>query len=124
MVMMNTESLLLSAGYEVAVYAMLYPDTVDSPYKKYFASEVTFAGGLGAKVNGLKRTLGMGDITASFTKLLDDFQPDVVHLHNIHSYLSPVLGQIAHSRGIRVVWTLHDYKLLCPAYTCTRNAHP
>lgn len=123
-VMMNTESLLLSAGYEVAVYAMQYPETVDSPYKKYFASEVTFAGGLGAKVNGLKRTLGMGDITASFTKLLDDFQPDVVHLHNIHSYLSPVLGQIAHSRGIRVVWTLHDYKLLCPAYTCTRNARP
>lgn len=33
MVMMNTESLLLSAGYEVAVYAMQYPETVDSPYK-------------------------------------------------------------------------------------------
>ena len=123
-VMMNTESLLLSAGYEVAVYAMQYPETVDSPYKKYFASEVKFAGGLGAKVNGLKRTLGMGDITESFTKLLDDFQPDVVHLHNIHSYLSPVLGQIAHSRGIRVVWTLHDYKLLCPSYSCMRDARP
>ncbi|MDY5259764.1 MAG: glycosyltransferase, partial [Sodaliphilus sp.] len=123
-VMMNTESLLLSAGYEVAVYAMQYPETVDSPYKKYFASEVKFAGGLGEKVNGLKRTLGMGDITESFTKLLDDFQPDVVHLHNIHSYLSPVLGQIAHSRGIRVVWTLHDYKLLCPSYSCMRDARP
>ena len=67
MVMMNTESLLLSAGYEVAVYAMQYPETVDSPYKKYFASEVKFAGGLGEKVNGLKSTLGMGDITESFT---------------------------------------------------------
>ena len=59
------------AGYEVAVYAMQYPETVDSPYKKYFASEVKFAGGLGEKVNGLKRTLGMGDITESFTNLLD-----------------------------------------------------
>lgn len=123
-VMMNTERLLLDAGFDVAVYAMQYPDTVDSPYKKYFASEISFSGGLKQKFAGLKRTLGMGDITASFTKLLDDFRPDVVHLHNIHSYLSPVLAKIAHRRGIRVVWTLHDYKLLCPAYTCTRAGHP
>lgn len=123
-VMMNTENLLLSAGYEVAVFAMQYPQTVDSPYKKYFASEVDFGGGMGAKIKGVKRTLGMGDIEASFMKLLDDFQPDVVHLHNIHSYLSPVLAKIAHKRGIRVVWTLHDYKLLCPAYTCMRGGHP
>ena len=34
MVMMNTESLLLSAGYEVAVYAMQYPETVEMlPYR-------------------------------------------------------------------------------------------
>ena len=33
-VMMNTERLLLDAGYDVAVYAMQYPGTMDSPYKK------------------------------------------------------------------------------------------
>ncbi|MDO4510441.1 MAG: glycosyltransferase [Bacteroidales bacterium] len=123
-VMMNTESLLLSAGHDVAVYAMQYPETVDSPYKKYFAPEVSFAGGVKAKIQGLKRTLGLGDITASFERLLDDFQPQVVHLHNIHSYLSPVLAKIAKQRGCRVVWTMHDYKLLCPAYSCTRGGHP
>lgn len=123
-VMMNTESLLLSAGYEVAVFAMQYPGTVDSPYKKYFAPEVDFGGSVSQKIHGLKRTLGMGDITTAFARLLDDFAPDVVHLHNIHSYLSPVLAQMAHKRGIRVVWTLHDYKLLCPAYTCTRGGKP
>lgn len=123
-VMMNTERLLLDAGYDVAVYAMQYPDTIDSPYKKYFAPEVNFSGNASQKMEAAKRTLGWGEIKASFETLLNDFQPDVVHLHNIHSYLSPVLGQIAHSRGIRVVWTLHDYKLLCPAYTCTRSGRP
>ena len=122
--MMNTERLLLDAGFDVAVYAMQYPGTMDSPYKKYFAPEVNFSGNASQKMEAAKRTLGWGEVKASFEALLDDFQPDVVHLHNIHSYLSPVLGQIAHRRGIRVVWTLHDYKLLCPAYTCTRNAHP
>ncbi len=123
-VMMNTESLLISAGYDVAVYSMQYPGTVDSPYKKYFASEVNFRGGFCEKWKGMRRTLGLGDIKESFERILDDFQPDVVHLHNIHSYLSPVVAQIAHSRGIKVVWTLHDYKLLCPAYTCMRDGHP
>ena len=122
--MMNTERLLLDAGYDVAVYAMQYPDTIDSPYKKYFAPEVNFSGNASQKMEAAKRTLGWGEIKASFETLLNDFQPDVVHLHNIHSYLSPVLGQIAHRRGIRVVWTLHDYKLLCPAYTCTRSGRP
>ena len=32
-----------------------------------------------------------------------------------------MIAEIAHSRGIRVVWTLHDTKLVCPCYTCTRN---
>ena len=123
-VMMNTERLLLDAGYDVAVYAMQYPGTMDSPYKKYFAPEVNFSGNASQKMEAAKRTLGWGEVKASFEALLDDFQPDVVHLHNIHSYLSPVLGQIAHRRGIRVVWTLHDYKLLCPAYTCTRSGRP
>ena len=123
-VMMNTERLLLDAGFDVAVYAMQYPGTMDSPYKKYFAPEVSFSGNANQKIEAAKRTLGCGEIKASFEALLNDFQPDVVHLHNIHSYLSPVLAEMAHRRGIRMVWTLHDYKLLCPAYTCTRAGHP
>ena len=92
-VMMNTESMLLSAGYDVAVFAMQYPGTADSPYKRYFANEVNFSGGISEKLNGLKRTLGLGDIRTSFKRILDDFKPDVVHLHNIHSYLSPKTEQ-------------------------------
>jgi glycosyltransferase involved in cell wall biosynthesis len=42
----------------------------------------------------------------------------VVHLNNIHSQLSPVIAQMAHKKNIRVIWTLHDYKLLCPRYDC------
>ncbi|MDO5524890.1 MAG: glycosyltransferase [Prevotella sp.] len=53
--------------------------------------------------------------------LRDHGQPDVVHLNNIHTQLSPVIARMAHERGIRVVWTLHDTKLVCPCYTCTRD---
>lgn len=121
MVVINTERLLREQGHEVAVYAMQYPQNMDCATAPYFAREVQFAGGISNKVYALKRTLGMGDIASSFRKMLDDFKPDVVHLHNIHSYLSPVVARVAHEHGCQVVWTMHDYKLMCPAYTCRRG---
>ena len=39
----NLEHLLQANGYEVAVFAMAYPDNFNSPYSKYFASEISFS---------------------------------------------------------------------------------
>ena len=118
---LNLERMLQQHGYEVAVFSMQYPENEDSRYGRYFAPQVDFAGGIGAKIAAVKRILGVGDVVARFKQLLSDFKPDVVHLNNIHSYLSPVVGEIAKKAGCRVVWTLHDYKLLCPSYACLRN---
>lgn len=69
----------------------------------------------------VKRPFGSKEVKNKFNALLDNFQPDVVHLHNIHTQLSPVIAEQAHQRSIKVIWTLHDYKLLCPRYDCLRN---
>lgn len=121
---LNLEKLLKTQGYEVAVYAMKYPENFQSEWEQYFAEEVSFSGGLGNKVAAAKRLLGLGDIKKSFKRILDDFRPNVVHLQNIHSYLSPVIAKMAKENGARVVWTLHDYKLLCPSYACLRDGKP
>lgn len=121
---LNLERLLKSKGYDVAVYAMTYSENTDSIWNSYFATEVSFGGGITDKIAAAKRLLGYGDIQASFKKLLDDFRPQVVHLQNIHSYLSPVLARLAKDAGCKVVWTLHDYKLLCPSYSCLRDGKP
>ncbi len=118
---MNLERLLRQNGHEVAFYAMQYPENFGSNYDKYFASQVEFAGGITNKLKAAMRTLGFGDIKQSFEKILHDFKPHVVHLHNIHSYLSPVIAKLAKKQGCKVVWTLHDYKLLCPTYSCLRD---
>ena len=117
---LNLENLLRQHGHEVAVFAMQHPDNLQTPWSKYFPSEVKFKPGIGM-VEALMRPFGTKEVRRKFTALLDEFQPDVVHLNNIHSQLSPVIAQIAHQRGIKVVWTLHDYKLLCPRYDCLRN---
>lgn len=117
----NLESMLKEAEYDTAVFSMKYPENIASAYSGYFASEVSFGGGIGNKINALKRVLGLGDIKKSFARILKYFKPDVVHFHNIHSYLSPVIVKMAHEAGAKTVWTMHDYKLMCPAYSCRRG---
>ena len=117
---LNLEQLLKEQGHEVAVFAMDFPANLPSPWQKYFPKEVRFKPGPGM-VETLLRTFGKGQVKRCFSRLLDDFRPDVVHLHNIHTQLSPVLAELAHERGIKVVWTIHDLKLLCPRYDCLRR---
>lgn len=116
----NLEQLLKSHGHQVAVFAMNFPENLPTEYSKYFPSEVKFKPGIGM-LETLIRPFGSAETKRKFKKLLDDFKPDVVHLNNIHTQLSPILAELAHKRGIKVVWTLHDYKLLCPRYDCLRN---
>ena len=123
-VAMNLEKLLKNAGHNVAVFAMQYPENVESPWAGYFASEVDFSHSYIAKFKAAWRTMGWGSIRKSFGRILNDFKPDIVHLHNIHSYLSPVVAQLAKEHGCRVVWTLHDFKLVCPSYSCLLNGNP
>lgn len=112
--MLNLEQLLKAHGHEVAVFAMDYPDNEDTPWKRYFPQNMS-------KLMAFTRPFGSVEVKRKFRKLLDDFRPDVVHLNNVHTQLSPVMAELAHERGIRVVWTLHDYKLLCPRYDCLKN---
>lgn len=116
----NVADLLRKKGNEVASFAMKHPQNLPSDWDIFYPSEVNF--GLGIHMlEALTRPFGTSEVRRKFSSLLDEFLPDVVHLNNIHSQLSPVLAEIAHARKIRVVWTIHDCKLVCPRYDCERN---
>jgi len=117
---LNLQHLLEKHGHEVAIFAMNYPQNFSSPWQKYFPSEINFKPG-SKMFEAMFRPLGTQEVSRKFSRLLDDFRPDILHLNNIHSQLSPVIAEIAHRRGIRVVWTLHDYKMFCPRYDCLRG---
>jgi glycosyltransferase involved in cell wall biosynthesis len=48
--------------------------------------------------------------------VLDEFQPDIVHLHNIRYHLSASITRLLRDRHIPTVQTLHDYGSICPAH--------
>lgn len=77
---------------------------------------VRIGNNLDVKVHGLltrffdKHGFGSKKATVEFLKWVDEFNPDVIHLHNLHGYYIniEVLFDYLKKRDIPVVWTLHD----------------
>ena len=121
--MFHLKELLEAHGHEVAVFAMQHPQGLESPFSRYFPENVEY-GNANSKTKNLRllltRPFGTKEVKRKFNAILDDFQPDVVHFNNVHTQVSPVIVQIAYERGVRVVWTIHDLKILCPDTHCLR----
>lgn len=116
------KKLLEQKGHQVAVFSMDFPENLESIYSEYWPSEVSFENKKPKKlISALKRPFGVLEVSEKWNRLLNEFEPDIVHLHNIHSQLSPIIAEESKKQNIPVVWTLHDYKLLCPTYTFMDN---
>lgn len=48
-----------------------------------------------------------------FLDVLDDWRPDVVHVHNLFPLLSASVPLAARRRGVPVVWTVHNRRVRC-----------
>jgi glycosyltransferase involved in cell wall biosynthesis len=56
--------------------------------------------------------------------VVDGFRPDVMHVHNFFPRLSPQVHRAVARRGIAVVQTLHNFRLMCAAATFFRDGKP
>lgn len=54
-------------------------------------------------------------------RVLQSFNPDVVHIHNLHYAAGPMLIRRLEKLNIPVVMTIHNYRLLCPSATLFHN---
>lgn len=52
---------------------------------------------------------------------INQFEPDIVHIHNWHFAFGPLIIRGIHKLGIPVLLTLHNYRLLCPSGTLFYN---
>lgn len=108
---------LENSGNEVAIFSMQHPKNLETPYSKYFVSRFSF--NEGSKLNFLKapgRIIYSLEAKRKFKKLVIDFKPDIIHIHNIYHQISPSILDVAHDYKIPVLMHLHDYKLICPNY--------
>ena len=69
------------------------------------------------------RIIAADDSKLAIRKILDKFQPDLVHAHNTFIMISPSIYEACGEAGVPVLQTLQNYRLLCPAALHFRNGH-
>ncbi len=110
-------SALEQSGHEVAYFSMRHPKNKPCNYEKYFVSRISFnEGGLRDKLLAPGRMIYSLEAKRKFKKLISDFKPEIIHIHNIYHQISPSILDVARKNKIPVVMHLHDYKLICPNY--------
>ncbi len=55
--------------------------------------------------------------------LLQAERPDIVHIHNTFMMISPSVYEACRDASVPVVQTLHNYRLLCPGWSLSRDGH-
>ncbi len=117
--MEDLADLQIAAGHTVAFFGMAHPLNTHLEYASEFPSHIELEPPpptLSGRVRGVARMLNSTSASRGMDNVLADFQPDVVHMHNIYHQLSPSVLRPVARRRIPAVMTLHDYKLACPTY--------
>jgi glycosyltransferase involved in cell wall biosynthesis len=117
-VFLEQNRLFEEIGWQVAPFAMRHPNNLDSPWQGYFVDEIEF----GEAYSIWQKAIRAVKITYSFearrkiAELAARVKPDVAHGHNVYHHLSPAIFGRLKALGIPTVLTLHDLKIVCPAY--------
>lgn len=82
----------------------------------------TYSGGSTlSKVQSIPRAVWSNYAKKETSKLIDQFQPDLMHAFAIHVHLSPSILKAAKEKNVATVMTCNDYKHLCGNYKLFHN---
>src|SRR5579883_2380362 len=73
------------------------------------------------RISLLKQTIWAEDSRRGIAAILTEVRPDVVHVHNTFTRISPSIYAECRRFEVPVVQTLHNFRLLCPAATFYRS---
>ncbi len=122
-VLFQERDFLRGRGVEVADFAMADPRNLPSETAEHFVRNVDYRAN-GGRLARLREAAGFvhsAEAVAKIEALADAFRPEIAHLHNIYHQLTPAIIPALRRKGVKVVLTLHDYKLVCPVYSMLRG---
>lgn len=112
---------LQSQGHEVQYFGMEHEGRCVGNRVNVYTSDMDFHGGSKlAKLTYPIKTIYSTEARKKIRLVLDDFQPDAIHVNNFSYQLTPtVILEIQKwkkqtGKRCRTVFTAHDYNLICP----------
>jgi len=106
------------AGWQSGWFAMHHPRNAETPWSRFFVDEIELGHdySLARKLAIAKQVIHSRSHARAINRLLDTFPADIAHVHNTRHHIAPNILAELKRRGVRVVLSVHDLKLLCPAY--------
>ena len=113
------KNILEKNNHNVVIFSMQHPENIESTWSKYFVNyinydeevkQISFSSGMKVAT----RTIYFLRAKKMIAKLIREENPDIAHLQNIHHHITPSILYTLKNKNIPVVWTLHDYQLICP----------
>ena len=80
--------------------------------------------GWGSKISAFANLTWSEQRKRDAGKILDEFKPDIFHLHNYWLVMTPSVFAAAQERKIPTVYTLHNYRMICPGAQLMYNGRP
>lgn len=109
--------LLEAAGHKVIPLSMRHPDNDPSVWEARFVPWVSPRDAhTPAERVRLARQMIWSPLAARAAQdLIRDARPDIAHIQHVHRHITPSVLDPLNAAGVPVVWTTHDYELICPS---------
>ncbi len=115
----NLTDLLEENGHNVIPFAMQHSENRSTPWSKFFPPylqtrqpKLSFEG-----LKTFRRMIYSKVAKQKMAALIRAARPDLAHIHNIYTQLSPSILDALHEAKVPTVMTVHDYHLVAPNYS-------
>ena len=113
-------------GHHVVPFSMKDVRNPPSDYSEYFIDNINYKElnqdrSMSSAIEVISKSVYSSEAVQKLNALLKAVKVDVAHLNLIHHYLTPVIIKILKEHNIPIIWTLHDYTILCPQSTFISN---
>ncbi len=116
-VYLNTTDLLREKGHEVSCFSMKDEKNLPAKEENMFAENMDLRNaGAWQKIKAAPSFIHNRDAAAKLNALLTAVKPDIAHIHLYLGKLSSSILPVLRRHRVPVVFSVHDYRFICPAY--------
>ena len=113
----NTGKLLEGHGHQVVYFTLKWKENNPSPYSKYFPESKGTRTGPLRQVKNMVNYFYHFEAAKKLELLIRDEKPDIAHVHLMWGQITPSIFPVLKRHHIPILFTVHDYRIVCPAYT-------
>ena len=122
----NLLKLYQQKGHVVIPFSMKDEKNYPTPYEKYFVEHIDYKElnrrkSFTNSIRVLRRSIYSRESREKLKQLLKEVKIDIAHLHNLGPQITPSIVLLLKEYQIPIIWTMHDYGLVCPNSTFVSN---